>query len=444
MPYCKNCGQKVNEKAIFCPECGKRIEENHKKNPTDLDVEQNIKVQLSGEPEDTSEVLVHVEHSGEDLLVEVRNSIVLGTIIKAKGRGRTAEDGRCGDLLLYVTEIESLDIEICVSVKLAGMRSEKTEVMVYVPHLGKNITVYIPNNIKVGQRIRLKGIGLKGEAGDAGNLYVKVVDIDNKDVSGTPEEQLNSLIGLKEIKQDINNMINLVRIQTRRKNEGFKTVPISKHCVFTGNPGTGKTTVARIVADIYKEMGILSKGQLVEVTRTDLVGQYIGETAIKTQKKIEEALGGILFIDEAYTLIKDGKDFGQESIDTILKAMEDYREDFIVIVAGYEDLMQTFIDSNPGLKSRFNKYIYFSDYSESELEEIFYLLCDKYQYNLSEGAKNKLRDQIHRIVLNKSRNFANARDIRNLFETVITNQATRLANNKEGNIMLITEEDFGV
>lgn len=258
-----------------------------------------------------------------------------------------------------------------------------------------------------------------------------------------PYEKLNNLIGLEEIKRDVNSLINLMKMQIRRKNQGFKQIPVSLHLVFSGNPGTGKTTIARILAKIYKDIGVLSKGQLIEVDRSGLVAGYVGQTALKTQEKINEALGGILFVDEAYTLAKNNNDdYGQEAIDTILKAMEDYRNDFIVIVAGYTELMKKFINSNPGLRSRFNKYINFPDYSAEELVQIFKSMCEEYQYELTEDAEKIMTEKLYYMEANKDENFANARDVRNMFEEVITNQATRLAENLSGDIMKITAEDF--
>lgn len=245
-----------------------------------------------------------------------------------------------------------------------------------------------------------------------------------------PMEDMNELIGLTGIKHDVKELYDFTKIQKLRKEAGMKTVPVSMHLVFTGNPGTGKTTVARILARLYKQIGVLSKGQLVECDRSGLVAGYVGQTAVKTQKKIEEAMGGVLFIDEAYSLARNadsGTDFGQEAIDTLLKAMEDHREDFVVIVAGYTAPMETFIHSNPGLKSRFNKFIEFPDYTVDELMEIFDLDCRKYQYTPDAEARDQVRTL---IMLQKSRtpeNFANARAVRNLFETIITNQARRIA-----------------
>lgn len=243
-----------------------------------------------------------------------------------------------------------------------------------------------------------------------------------------PMDELNALIGLTELKDDVKELINLVKIQKMRQEKGLKVVPVSLHLVFTGNPGTGKTTIARILASLYKEIGVLSKGQLVEVDRSALVAGYVGQTAIKTQEKVQEAMGGVLFIDEAYTLATEsGNDFGQEAIDTILKAMEDHRDDLVVIVAGYPDLMKNFINSNPGLKSRFNKYIYFPDYNVQELTAIFRSLCEKYDYKLDEEAEKLVEERIQKLECEKDENFANARSVRNLFENIITNQATRVA-----------------
>lgn len=239
-------------------------------------------------------------------------------------------------------------------------------------------------------------------------------------------EELESLIGLDNIKRDVKNLIDFVALSKKREAAGLKSLPLSLHMVFSGNPGTGKTTVARLLGKIYKQIGVLSKGHLVEVDRSGLVSGYVGQTAIKTTEVINSAIGGVLFIDEAYSLVKGGNDFGQEAIDTILKAMEDHRDDLIVIVAGYPELMNTFISSNPGLKSRFSKFLYFDDYNESELEQVFLRFCNKYEYELSDEARVFLHNYMCTLVEEKDDNFANARDVRNFFEQAIRNQASRL------------------
>ena len=248
-----------------------------------------------------------------------------------------------------------------------------------------------------------------------------------KEPEKDPEEELDELIGLADIKSDVRELAAFAKVQKIRKEQGMKSVPVSLHLVFTGNPGTGKTTVARILGRMYKKIGILSKGQLVEVDRSGLVAGYVGQTALKVQKVIQSAMGGVLFIDEAYALSQENDAFGQEAIDTLLKAMEDHRDNLIVIIAGYTEPMEVFINSNPGLKSRFNKYIEFPDYTVDELEQIFDLNCRKYEYEVDEDAKTQIRAMITLRKIRNLVNFANGRDVRNLFEEIITNQARRIA-----------------
>lgn len=241
-------------------------------------------------------------------------------------------------------------------------------------------------------------------------------------------EELNTLVGLKSVKQDLTNLINLVKIRKLREERGMKQPDITLHLVFSGNPGTGKTTVARLLAKIYKVLGVVSEGQLVEVDRSGLVAGYVGQTATQTAEVVESAIGGILFIDEAYTLIKSGdeKDFGQEAVDTLLKLMEDNRDDLIVIVAGYTDKMEEFVNSNPGLKSRFNKYIFFNDYSGSELTEIFNNMAKKQEYDTDKEAGAFVEDYLTKKATAHEENFANAREARNYLERCIERQATRI------------------
>lgn len=240
-------------------------------------------------------------------------------------------------------------------------------------------------------------------------------------------EQLNSLVGLESVKLEINNLIHLQELNRIRVERGMVSLPVSNHLVFYGNPGTGKTTVARLLSKIYCKIGILSKGHMIETDRSGIVAGYVGQTAIKTKEVIDSAMGGILFIDEAYTLVSNSEnDYGREAIDTLLKAMEDNRDDFIVIVAGYPDLMMEFIKSNPGLESRFNKYILFEDYSNDELIEIFKVVCKKNGYVLSEEVENAVKEIFADMYTDRPDNFANGREVRNYFEKVVTNQANRL------------------
>ena len=240
--------------------------------------------------------------------------------------------------------------------------------------------------------------------------------------------ELDQLIGLDAVKKDVDSLVNLVKVRTLRKERGMKCPEMSFHLVFSGNPGTGKTTVARIVGKVYRALGILSKGHLVEVDRSGLVAGYVGQTALKTGKVIEKALGGVLFIDEAYALNgRSDNDFGQEAIDTLLKAMEDHRDDLVVIAAGYDGLMDDFVRSNPGLESRFNRFLHFDDYSPDELLSIFRMQCGKGCYELDEDGEEALKQLLERESREHSVSFGNARGVRNIFEKLLVIQANRLA-----------------
>lgn len=262
---------------------------------------------------------------------------------------------------------------------------------------------------------------------------------------------LNELIGLDNIKKDINDMVNLIKVRNMRKENNLPVTDMSFHLVFTGNPGTGKTTIARLISKIYNKLGVVSKGQLVEVDRSGLIAGYVGQTAIKVKEKVDEAMGGVLFIDEAYTLTQnDGEnDFAEEAIATLLKYMEDFRNDLVVIVAGYTDLMEKFIASNPGLKSRFNKYLEFKDYTIDQLKDIFLLQCKKNEFILDENLHKVLKDNIQNQIEKHPDTFGNARGVRNYFEKVLVNQANRLTSEPIENITVdklkeIIEKDLNI
>ena len=258
--------------------------------------------------------------------------------------------------------------------------------------------------------------------------YHEAYEPSPKEGLDTVIKQLDELIGLDRVKKEVRQLINFIKIQMKRKENGLKVAPITYHCVFTGNPGTGKTTVARILAEIYREMGIVKKGHLVETDRSGLIAEYVGQTAIKTNKIIDSALDGVLFIDEAYSLVQGGeKDYGRESISTLLKRMEDDRGRLVVILAGYTNEMKEFIDSNPGLQSRFNRYIEFPDYGAAELAKIFLMKAEKSQYMCDDDVRASIVDIMDTAVRDKDKNFGNARFVRNLFEKAIQRQATRLS-----------------
>ena len=241
-------------------------------------------------------------------------------------------------------------------------------------------------------------------------------------------EELNSLVGLETVKKEVKNLMNLVKVRKLREENDLPVPPMSFHMVFLGNPGTGKTTVARLVSGLYAAIGVLSKGQLIEVDRSGLVAGYVGQTALKTQEVIQSALGGVLFIDEAYSLSSGGEnDFGREAIETLLKAMEDHRKDLVVIVAGYTGPMEGFITSNPGLESRFNRYFYFPDYNGEQLMEIFRIQCRKNSYTLTPEADAEALKMFTQLYEERDENFGNGRDVRNCFEDMIVRQSNRVA-----------------
>ena len=241
-------------------------------------------------------------------------------------------------------------------------------------------------------------------------------------------QELDNLIGLNHLKDEVRQYINFLKIQKLREKQGLSPVPITLHSVFCGSPGTGKTTVARLMGQIYQQLGILKQGHLVETDRSGMVAGYVGQTAQRVDELVQSALDGVLFIDEAYTLkpIDPGNDFGQEAIDTLLKRMEDYRDRLVIIVAGYGDEMTRFINSNPGLKSRFSRYFHFEDYTPQELLSIFDAFCDQHRYTLTDATEEALLTQFKQLYDQRDKSFGNGRLVRNMFEKTIEKQANRL------------------
>ena len=258
--------------------------------------------------------------------------------------------------------------------------------------------------------------------------------------------ELDRMVGLHEVKEEIRSLVNLIKVKRLREKYKLPQMNMSYHMVFTGSPGTGKTTVARLVAQIYKELGILSKGTLTETDRSGLVAGYVGQTALKVKEVVERALGGVLFIDEAYALAPENaaNDFGGEAIDTLVKLMEDHRDDLVIIVAGYTAEMQRFLKANTGLYSRFNKFITFADYTEEELLAILDSMTTEAGFCLTEGARKKVEVMLSRMDDTAKKEFGNARGIRNLFERLVSNQANRIIaydSQSIKDVTVLTEED---
>lgn len=257
----------------------------------------------------------------------------------------------------------------------------------------------------------------------------------------TLQKELDSFVGLSNVKKIINDLIIFQKVQKIREDNGLPKSKKTMHMAFIGNPGTGKTSVARIVGRMYKQIGVLSKGHFIEVSRTDLIAGYQGQTALKVKKVIQEAKGGVLFIDEAYSLTENSNSdsYGRECLTELTKALEDYRDDLVVIVAGYKEPMKQFFESNPGLKSRFNVFLDFDDYTAEELVQIFEKICIDEQYIVTPALREKLNIVFRKELSNNSENFSNGRCARNYFDNIIMNQAKRLNSAKKTTVDMLKE-----
>ncbi len=297
-----------------------------------------------------------------------------------------------------------------------------------------------------GKRKRLtsRGIG----ANEVLKLPPLPAPTDNKSLQRA-KAPLDKLIGLEGVKEEIDSLIALAQVRDLRRQQKLPVSSPAFHLVFTGNPGTAKTSVARILGKVYKSLGLLASGHVVEVSRADLVGEYLGQTAPKTAAVVKRAIGGVLFIDEAYTLTAYNgggghEDFGIEAIDTLLKLMEDHRNRLVVIAAGYPDLMKEFIRSNPGLESRFKKTITFSDYTVDDLLKIFKAMCKDYKLTLAPGVEEFVRKTCAEMKASKGHRFANGRDVRKYFEQCLERQAVRISKHESPtDLKLLEFSDVG-
>lgn len=346
----------------------------------------------------------------------------------------------------FFEAVEEMKNEFVFPSVLLKIKSEQTLSIISFINRIASLIVNADGTITEKEREFLKQISNKT---NNPKIFVKKArynEVPEEDTIEIVLQELNELIGLGDIKKNIEDLTNFLKIQKIREEKGLKSSNNSLHAVFMGPPGTGKTTVARLLGRIYKHLGYLEKGHLVETDRAGMVAGYVGQTAIKADEIIKSAIGGVLFIDEAYALTSGGlNDFGSEAIEALLKRMEDYRDDLVIVVAGYPDEMQEFIQSNPGLQSRFNRYFKFDHFNAVALLDIFKLFAKKSDFKLTEDAEEKLKEILDRIYEKRHKGFGNARTIRNLFEKIIERQANRIISISpitEDILMTLTEDDI--
>lgn len=341
---------------------------------------------------------------------------------------------------------EEMEDEFILPAILSKIKSEHTVSIASSINRIALIMVKADNAITKKEEVVLKQISEKVNNPKISLDKSKYEEIPEDDTLEIVLAELHELIGLENIKKNVEDLTNFLKIQKIRQEKGLKTANNSLHAVFMGPPGTGKTTVARMLGRIYKHLGYLEKGHLVETDRAGLVAGYVGQTAIKTDEIITAAIGGVLFIDEAYSLTSGGfNDFGKEAIETLLKRMEDHRKNLVIVVAGYPDEMEIFIQSNPGLQSRFNRYFEFDHFAADELLDIFRLIAKKGDFKLTSDAEEKLLEILERIYKKRHRGFGNARTVRNLFEKIIERQANRIVKITpltDEILITLTEEDI--
>lgn len=331
------------------------------------------------------------------------------------------------NILLYLAAVDD-DVSLAEAEYITEC-TDKLNAICDASGVGKSREALNPMEfVTTNQQSFMDRVSSQRSGGEQANTAAPAQAVEEKPDFDQLMAQLEGLVGLEDVKRDVKNLINLMKVRRLRQENELPVPPMSLHMVFMGNPGTGKTTVARLISGLYASIGVLSRGQLVEVDRSGLVAGYVGQTALKTQEVIKSAIGGVLFIDEAYSLAKGGEnDFGREAIETLLKAMEDHRDDLVVIVAGYDGPMEQFLSANPGLESRFNKYFHFQDYNGEQLLHIFKAQCERNKYSLSPEAETAAAKLFSELYENRDDNFGNGRDVRNCFENMVVHQANRVA-----------------